>query len=490
MSATLPRMACLLVPCLLVLACGGGEPTPSPDAAGADFCAARACSTTVETVDDWAALAVPSANLERCDLVEVSKFLAPAGDDAPLPTALVIDVHARPLHLDFLRQEVPDVFGGLTEASYQALVQARATRRLWAGALYRLTDDAGAPAGYGFDLIVAPQQYDELPTEAEVAEVQAALTDVFHLPLVYAPTGPDAIGAAYGYQGVDVWWPRSCTAAACSNPAASCITVPTAVTTCGVFWEGRTIEEEYAQKAQLDLVAGEVDLPTSVGTHAVTPIFGAGLYGPDRRPIAPTGAASLVVSALGDTTQGTYHQAFTVDGLPYALTWDLGEVAAGRGPALAEPWLAGGLYAIFGPDAVGDVPLTLLSSCTAPLHDDWRLDVTFAGGGHLQLDTRFVQPNAGSGPLRVLRGEVTLDGTTTIVDDYFQLVYAGLHHNWDNTYWILFDAPVTYQGHAIAGVELADLPNLNTAGTAATLDADLAPLDALTITTFAYAPTP
>jgi hypothetical protein len=31
-------------------------------------------------------------------------------------------------------------------------------------------------------------------------------------------------------------------------------------------------------------------------------------------------------------------------------------------------------------------------------------------------------------------------------------LYAGVHHNWDNQFWLLFDEPVRYQGTDIHGL--------------------------------------
>ena len=36
--------------------------------------------------------------------------------------------------------------------------------------------------------------------------------------------------------------------------------------------------------------------------------------------------------------------------------------------------------------------------------------------------------------------------------DYFQLTYAGQHHNWDNQFVVLFDQPLTYLGHDVYGI--------------------------------------
>ena len=125
--------------------------------------------------------------------------------------------------------------------------------------------------------------------------------------------------------------------------------------------------------------------------------------------------------------------------------------------------------------------LTLQGEAAAP--SVWSMDVGLRVRS-FGLDVRYQPPFAGSGPLFPTRGEVTLGTTTTIVDDYFRLVYAGEHHNWNNQFWVLFDAPLTYQGHAVHGVWLDEAAFNSELDGVYTLDAARRPLDTLTATSY------
>lgn len=77
------------------------------------------------------------------------------------------------------------------------------------------------------------------------------------------------------------------------------------------------------------------------------------------------------------------------------------------------------------------------------------------------------------------------------MDDYYRLVYAGVHHNWDNQFWVLFDAPVTHMGHPIYGlwIDEADFRCCRVDGIY-TLDQNLRKLDTLTVESYVRAPRP
>ena len=87
-----------------------------------------------------------------------------------------------------------------------------------------------------------------------------------------------------------------------------------------------------------------------------------------------------------------------------------------------------------------------------------------------------------------MHGEVTFGGVTTTVDDYFRLVYTGAHHNWNNQFWILFDAPVTYAGHDVWGLWIDEESYMSELEAAHSLDMQLRPLDLLEVTDYAVGP--
>lgn len=64
------------------------------------------------------------------------------------------------------------------------------------------------------------------------------------------------------------------------------------------------------------------------------------------------------------------------------------------------------------------------------------------GGDRARLHKRHEIPMAGSGPCNIVYADVTVDGQQREMDDYFYLVYAAEHHNWNETCVVLLDPPV------------------------------------------------
>lgn len=480
------HVALLLLTLATVGACSDDGGSPSPDAPAASLCAGKPCRTTITTDADWAAVAMPHAAADgRCDFLEDSKFIAPATADAALAEVMFQDVKAHRLHLDFMTQVLPEIFGGMTLPQYQQRVLRRAGRQYWAGALFRLVDETGTTTGYGFDVAVDPA-WDEQLTEAEVASVAALLATQFHLPLVYAPVSDDAIYFARMFTGVVPHLPRACQFVPCATQGVDCIEIPAALSVCGHFMEGRETAVEYARKTRLAIAAGTVELPRAVGVHTVPAIFGAGEQGPTHAALTPaaTTARYEIVQHPG-FTQRIYTQRYTSPAGELELRWEPQLPGTGGGFRFEEPYVTRYFGAMLGPSrSIDRDAFAQLGSCTAIDYEPWRLRGTLADGGSFGLDFRYQPPFAGSGPLFPTRGEVTLGTTTTIVDDYFRVVYAGEHHNWNNQFWILFASPVTYRGHAVHGLWLDEQPTTSALDGAYTLDANQQPLDTLDVTSY------
>ena len=487
MTRLLP-LAFLLVTMATVAACSDGGGSPSPDAssdADAGLCAGKPCRTAITTEADWAAVAMAHADDDRCDFLEDSKFIAPATADAVLSDVVFQDVKAHRLHLDFMTQALPELFGGMTLAQYQQRVLRRAGRQYWAGALFRLSDEAGATIGYGFDVAVDPA-WDEQLTEAEVARVAALLATRFHLPLVYAPVSADAIDRARGFTTLVPHLPRACQFVPCATEGVDCVEVPAALSVCGHFMEGRDIDVEYARKLRVAIPAGTVELPRTVGVHTVPALFGVGELGPTHAALTPaaTTARYEIVQHPG-FTQRIYTQRYQSPTGEVELRWEPQLPSTGGGFRFEEPFVTLYFGALLGPArSIDRDSFSQLGSCTATALEPWRLRGTLADGGRFGLDFRYAPPLAGSGPLFPTRGEVTLDGVTATVDDYFRVVYAGEHHNWNNQYWILFASPLTYRGHAVHGLWLDEQPTTSALDGAYTLDANHQPLDTLDVTSY------
>jgi hypothetical protein len=114
----------------------------------------------------------------------LTKYIVPV--DAVDPDVLAPhfqNVQLFPLHQDFLVEEFPDEFPGLTIELYDQLVNRRAARRYFVGDVFLLSGDDGPR--YGFNILTDPR---EPPTQEEVSSVYRTLLDVVALgPLGYFP---------------------------------------------------------------------------------------------------------------------------------------------------------------------------------------------------------------------------------------------------------------------------------------------------------------
>ena len=314
-----------LVALALLAACGGDDGGGgSPDAPPASgLCAGRPCRTSIDDQADWAAVSAPLTGT-RCELVEDTKYLAPATFGTALTEVVFQDVKVHRFHLEFMTQVLTEIFGGLSAQQYQTLVQRRGSRQYWAGAIYRIVDLQGETVAYGFDVIVDPTVWDEHVTEDEVLAIEALLETRFHLPLIYAPTEPEAVYRSYNFERVERHVPRACQYVACPDAGTHCVQVPQAVTMCGHFMEGRDIAVEHARKARLEARAGTYVLPRAAGTHTVPAIFGSGELGPTHAAITPASETAVYeVIDHGQFFSRRYRQPFTTGGRRFDLEWDV-----------------------------------------------------------------------------------------------------------------------------------------------------------------------
>ncbi|MGQ9590150.1 MAG: PEP/pyruvate-binding domain-containing protein [Planctomycetota bacterium] len=149
----------------------------------------------VQTAEDFAAISVPS-EIPR-DFLRATKYLVPAREDPSLLPPVFQNVQKYPLHQDFLRIVFPERFPGLDTAGYLALVEVRATREYFAGAIFEFETEEG-PA-FGFSVFTRdPDVYPaELLSLEEVRAVRERIAAAFHLrPFGYAPRRPAEVAEA------------------------------------------------------------------------------------------------------------------------------------------------------------------------------------------------------------------------------------------------------------------------------------------------------
>ncbi len=131
----------------------------------------------------------------RPDILRAGKYLAPAVDDEVIPVCYQ-NVNIYPRHLEFMATEFPERFPAMTPAEYLAIVEQRATRRYWAGALFEI-----AGGQFGITIFTYASSTDELPTREEVAAIIGKLTPTFTLgPICYVPDSEAARENARAWQ--------------------------------------------------------------------------------------------------------------------------------------------------------------------------------------------------------------------------------------------------------------------------------------------------
>lgn len=480
---------------LLAGACGGSTSSGDADAGvGADaspgVCDGKPCLTRITDADDWEQLADDTTT--RCDFDEGLKYITPATESALLQATVYQDVKVHRFHLEFLRAVFPSLFGGLPGDEYSRLVQNRATRRYFAGSIHRVIDPNGTVIGYGFDVIVDPSDPAEQLTETEIQDLGDQLRRSFALPLGYAPTQTAAIDNArsFGDMGFPVHLPRTCPLPQCVNSAKNCLAIPTDIDVCGVFMEGRSIQVEHDRLIQLTMPAGAWELPREATTAMPMTWFQSGTYGPEQTPITLDGQGSLTVVDNGAWLSYEYTQSLKAGSDTIEIRWSLSAPSdTSTQFTVEEPWLTDNAFISGGLNGSTDYDQSLaLSSCTYEGLDLWYGEGVLTGGDSFRLHIRHRVPFAGSGPLNIVAAEVTLGGNSVTVDDYFNLVYAGEHHNWNNQYWVLFDTPVSYGSGEMAYGLWIDEADFSCCPLDAvwTLDASLQPKDKLTVTSYSF----
>ncbi|MBN1422243.1 MAG: hypothetical protein JXP34_25945 [Planctomycetes bacterium] len=168
-------------------------------AAGAPPARASEGPAWLESVADDATFeSISLSGSSRPDIERVAKFLAPARDDPTLLPLLFQNVGIWRLHIDFLANEFPERFPDLSAATYRELIETRATRDYYAGAIFRFR--SGDTTLYGFNVYVDATDDGEMLEPAEVEGIYGAIAEAFApRPLAYSPIRPVEIEKARGW---------------------------------------------------------------------------------------------------------------------------------------------------------------------------------------------------------------------------------------------------------------------------------------------------
>lgn len=183
---------------LLLLACNGSDtgtgvdsdpttatlPEETACSEAADLLGYTPCVHVVDSDQTFTDITINSSSVDQ---LRVGKYLAPAVDDARIPTAW-LNVQVFSLHFDFLTTTFPDIFSGLTPTEYNDLILYPDSREFYAGtiAVY-LSADGGNPF-YGFSVWDDPADSSATVTQADVTSAYETLQARFDIgELLFVP---------------------------------------------------------------------------------------------------------------------------------------------------------------------------------------------------------------------------------------------------------------------------------------------------------------
>lgn len=223
--------------------------------------------------------------------------------------------------------------------------------------------------------------------------------------------------------------------------------LPRALELCSMWRITDPIRQEYDDKTTLLLGAGEFTIPLE-GSPAAPDIFGALRFGPDLAPANPLGPTELQIDPVdGQPERRLVHltRRYEAGGRPITVSWPIADIRAGELNVrrVDEDFLTAGVTITS--RATGDEASQYLAPCGLPHLAGERLEIALEGGQRAVLSLR-----KGSGGgfwagylwSELVRADVQLVGGRREVSDYGHLVYDALRHNWNESFWVLFDPPL------------------------------------------------
>lgn len=413
---------------------------PRDAGSGSGACEGLPCRDQLLDDQAFAALAVPSPE-GACQYDLEVPFITSV--DGTEPTYyLDPQVHAAPL--DFLRRELPARYGTLNVEDYFRGFEREDQRTHWVGRIRRLS--GSAPYRYAVDLY-GSAYWGSKDVVTELQALLARLAPTFPMPLGYGPSQYGPIRQANGFNNPPfvVHLPSTCPGETCPAGPGPCVVIPSGAELCGHHQENRAIDLEYQSRIRVQLTPGAYRL------QADTPVqlIGGGVYGSESATLVPGPAiARRLQSGGGDSWW--VEQTLTAGERTIELRLDLG--APTQPVILREPFLEN-LFAYGTVDGGGTFTDNVyLQTCSGTGWPRYYAEASFGGLDRLRIEYRHQLPFAGSGPWLLTSADVVLGGQPRRVEAGLNLVYAGVHHNWDNQFWILFDEPVRYQGTDVHGL--------------------------------------
>ncbi len=263
------------------------------------------------------------------------------------------------------------------------------------------------------------------------------------------------------------------------------IQIPPDTKVVGVFQEGRSLIDEYELLSTIHFAEGDFTIPTNPGQYDLD-IIKRFEFGRKDQTAEALGTGRVDVSVEtgvdSDIVRFKFMQDFKVNGNTINLSIDNLWTSITNGALdqesllFDEPYLSQNLY-MLGKMQVG-VRIIFLRFASSgyeslPLY---LLDLQLEDNQFIQLYQRWQPPMAGSGPANLVFATYNIHEGIGIQSDYWNLIYAAEHHNWNEQYWVFFDEPI---GEAFGlAVITEDFPS---AIEVYTLDADLYPLRSIEI---------
>ncbi|MBN2495172.1 MAG: hypothetical protein JXR96_11310 [Deltaproteobacteria bacterium] len=234
----------------------------------------------------------------------------------------------------------------------------------------------------------------------------------------------------------------------CGDSAWVCLRVESPASLCSCFEDYAGWAQERDALGRLELLAGLFDLPEALSESELGLVERLTRRGGVYLPAGPGRLTHEVSTHVSPTTH--YYsleqelesggQRFTA-GLEASFQVD--ENGRPYSPAIVidEAFMPGAAWIrVVDPDA--PERNRSYASCGYPTLPLVVIAAEAEGGDRLVLHKRFTEPMAGSAPARIVHAEVSVSGQERSVDDFFCLVYAAEHHNWNETLVVLLDPPM------------------------------------------------
>ena len=226
------------------------------------------------------------------------------------------------------------------------------------------------------------------------------------------------------------------------------IQIPLETKVVGVFQEGRSLIDEYELLSTIHFNDGDFTIPTNPGQYDLD-IIKRFEFGHEGQTAEALGLGLVDVSVeSGGTVRFKFTQDFDADGQKISIFIDNLWISATDGAldkqslVFDEPYLSQSLYMI-GKMQVGVRIIFLKFASTGyeslPLY---LLDLKLEDNQSIQIYQRWQPPLAGTGPANLIFASFNIHEGIGIQSDYWNLIYAAEHHNWNEQYWVLFDEPI------------------------------------------------